>query len=47
MSPVEFKKMPCRPVEFKGPGPQGGGQLFHGAYVATPAAWQGEACRSV
>ena len=21
MSPVEFKKMPCRPVEFKGQGP--------------------------
>ena len=23
MSPVEFKKMPCRPVEFKGQGPKG------------------------
>ena len=22
MSPVQFKKMPCRPVEFKGQGPQ-------------------------
>ena len=22
MSPVEFKKGPCRPVEFKGQGPQ-------------------------
>ena len=22
MSPVEFKKMPCRPVEFKGQGPR-------------------------
>ena len=24
MSPVEFKKRPCRPVEFKGQGPQHG-----------------------
>ena len=24
MSPVEFKKTPCRPVEFKGQGPQSG-----------------------
>ena len=24
MSPVEFKKRPCRPVEFKGQGPYGG-----------------------
>ena len=26
MSPVEFKKRPCRPVEFKGQGP-------HGSYI--------------
>ena len=25
MSPVEFKKMPCRSVEFKGQGPLGWG----------------------
>ena len=24
MSPVEFKKRPCRPVEFKGQGPSKG-----------------------
>ena len=25
MSHVDFKKWPCRPVEFKGQGPRGGG----------------------
>ena len=25
MSPVDFKKLSCRPVEFKGQGPQTGG----------------------
>ena len=37
MSPVEFKKRPCRPVEFKGQGPQGcgghGESHSHDAYI--------------
>ena len=41
MSPVEFKKTPCRPVDFKGQGPllgEGGppgGKWNRGAEAAT------------
>ena len=33
MSPVEFKKTPCHPVEFKGQGPLVGGTRCMGALL--------------
>ena len=33
MSPVEFKKRPCRPVEFKGQGPSKGTDISNRPYT--------------
>ena len=47
MLPVEFKKMPCRPVEFKGQGPRVNLLVLSQQSGAVPGLTQGGAVGAV